>query len=694
MPLTDTVVKYLTESSDKYSAGLYFARSEGGYNYYDLIRIVRGLGGDDTLSALSPTKKNGNSVVTVEDKDYVYYGSEIYGGEGNDTLSGGTGDDWLDGGADDDFIAGGDGNDVLLGGDGVDRIDGGAGDDRISAASKDSDGDVFDGGAGNDTLSDHSRGGSTLRGGAGDDKLFTVGGGADVLDGGDGDDTLLIGDSVDLTKANISGVEHLRGAQYTGFVVNISAAQLNAFTDVGSTDAAGQSILWLSTAGTIGVNFLASLGGYIHGTDAADTVNLGHSTGDWNIQTGAENDRAATGSGSDTLAGGVGDDILDGGAGSDNLDGSDGRDYLDGGAGADTMQGGAGNDAYVVDDAGDRVFENAPQDDYDVVYASVSWSLAASQTVEALYANAGSRGITLKGNELSNSLFSGNASDRLEGGASDDHYYVNDVGDQVVEALGEGRDTVVTTVSCRLAVGQEIEELRVVSKTATTAVTLTGNEFANKIVGNAGANVLDGGGGIDALYGEAGNDTYLVDNAGDQVFEGAGKGTDAVSARVSYTLAAGQEIEELRAASKTGVAALVLTGNGIDNKIVANAGNNVLNGKGGADLLYGLSGQDTFVFDTALGSGNVDHITDFSVADDTIRLSKAIFTALSGGTLAVEAFKDVSKGGAVDADDRILYSSKLGTLSYDADGSGSKAAVQFAVIDTKAVLTNADFVVV
>ena len=168
-----------------------------------------------------------------------------------------------------------------------------------------------------------------------------------------------------------------------------------------------------------------------------------------------------------------------------------------------------------------------------------------------------------------------------------------------------------------------------------------------------------------------------------------------MSTRVSYTLAAGQEIEELRAASKTGVAALVLTGNGIENKIVGNAGANVLNGKGDADLLYGLSGRDTFVFDTALGSGNVDRIADFSGPDDTIQLARSIFTALSSGTLSSGAFKDLSVAGAsVDANDRILYDKGTGALSYDADGSGATAAIRFAIVDTKATLTASDFFVV
>ena len=301
---------------------------------------------------------------------------------------------------------------------------------------------------------------------------------------------------------------------------------------------------------------------------------------------------------------------------------------------------------------------------------------------------------TLYGLSGNDTLDGGTGADILIGSGGNDTYFVDNGGDRVVEAANGGIDQVVTRVSYTLARSQSVEELRTVSKTATTAIDLAGNEVANKLVGNAGDNALDGGGGADALYGLSGNDTYSVDNGGDQVFEAAGGGSDVVLASLSFALGAGQEIEELRARSKTGTAALELSGNELTNRIVANAGNNVLNGKGGADLLYGLSGQDTFVFDTALGSGNVDRIADFSVTDDTIALSRSIFGALAAGPLSEAAFKDVSKGGPVDADDRILYSSKLGTLSYDADGSGAKAAVQFAVIDTKVVLTNADFFVV
>jgi serralysin len=142
-----------------------------------------------------------------------------------------------------------------------------------------------------------------------------------------------------------------------------------------------------------------------------------------------------------------------------------------------------------------------------------------------------------------------------------------------------------------------------------------------------------------------------------------------------------------------GTAAINLTGNANGNEVRGNNGNNVLNGGNGRDTLTGLGGQDQFLFNTALNAAsNVDEISDFNVAADTILLDDAIFTTLTAGTLAAEQF--VTGTAAQDAQDRIVYDSATGALFYDSDGTGAVAAIQFAEVAPGLALTNLDFLVV
>ena len=92
------------------------------------------------------------------------------------------------------------------------------------------------------------------------------------------------------------------------------------------------------------------------------------------------------------------------------------------------------------------------------------------------------------------------------------------------ETDGGGTDMVRTSVSFTLSAGQEIETLRTMSDTGLDAIRLGGNAFANTLIGNAGDNVLNGGAGADRLYGYAGDDSYIVDDASDRVFEADGGG--------------------------------------------------------------------------------------------------------------------------------------------------------------------------
>ncbi|WPB83926.1 FG-GAP-like repeat-containing protein [Sediminicoccus rosea] len=342
--------------------------------------------------------------------------------------------------------------------------------------------------------------------------------------------------------------------------------------------------------------------------------------------------------------GGPGKDRLVGTNANDTLFGGGGDDLLNGVLGADSMEGGTGNDTYVVDHLADATVE-LTAGGFDRVVSSLGWTLAAEverlsltgtgdingtgnalanrlegngganildgrEDNDSLYGGAGND--TLLGGNGADRLDGGLGADRMAGGANDDTYIVDDPGDQTVEAAGEGRDRVVSSLSWTLAA--EVERL---SLKGTGDINGTGNARANRLDGNAGANMLDGREGNDSLYGGAGtdsllggeghdlmdgglgadrmlgganDDTYIVDDPGDQTVEAAGGGLDRVMSSLSWTLAA--EMERL---SLTGTGDTNGTANALANRLDGNAGGNILDGREGNDSLYGGAGSDTLL---------------------------------------------------------------------------------------------------
>jgi Ca2+-binding RTX toxin-like protein len=341
---------------------------------------------------------------------------------------------------------------------------------------------------------------------------------------------------------------------------------------------------------------------------------------------------------------------------------------------------------YCCLDCGYTITENAGQGT-DTVHSSVSFTLGANLENLVLTGSAAINGTgntlanRITGNSANNTLNGAGGADTLIGGAGNDTY-ITDGGDTITENASQGTDTVQSSVSFTL--GANLENLVL---TGSAAINGTGNTLANRITGNSANNTLNGAGGADTMIGGAGNDTYITDG-GDTITENARQGTDTVRSSVSLTLGANLENLVL-----TGSANINGTGNTLANTLTGNTGANSLNGGAGNDTLTGGSGKDTFIFNTALGSSNIDRITDFNVVDDTIRLENAIFLGLANGTLAASAFVRNTSGNAADASDRIIYETDTGKLYFDRDGTGAAAKVHFATIGTNLNVTNSDFFV-
>jgi len=672
----------------------------------------------------------------------------LLGAGGNDNLKGGTGDDTLDGGSGNDTLNGGSGNandglgndTYLFGrGDGNDTIY----DQDVTAGNMDTI-RFKDGVLPSDVTLSRPASGS-------EDLLLSINGTTDSLrvfawfgsvsnrvervefpDGSVWDTTVLI-------KAPIQGTS---GADYL-----VGRDDL-ADTIMGN---AGNDIL----IGGGGNDRLEGGAGNdtINGGSGEDTASYIDAPSGVTVSLATGAAQATGGAGTDTL---IGIENLTGSSHNDSLTGNSAANLLDGGAGADTLIGGDGSDTYYVDNVGDLVIEaNAvlATGGDDTVYSSlaaytltanvetlrlvatgaadgtgnslnntlyagagnnvldggagidtVSYSLAAAAVTVSLASSAaqatgGSGSDTLvnienlvgsayadrlTGDVLANRLNGGAGNDTLNGGAGadiliggdgSDIYYVDNVGDSVVELADQGNDIIYSSVSW--ALGEHVERLYLTGSATTTA---TGNTLANTLYGhaNSAANVLAGG---------LGNDIYYL-GAGDSAVEDDDGGTDSVYTYADYTLAANVEHLYLNVAT-----AATLTGNTLANSLRGNAGDDTLIGLSGNDTLTGGDGNDIIRFDSLLNAlTNVDTITDYNVADDTIHLENAIFTALTTtGTLAAEWFRWGAV--AVDADDYIIYDGATGALYYDADGNGVAAAVQFAALSGAPTLTHADFLV-
>ena len=395
---------------------------------------------------------------------------------------------------------------------------------------------------------------------------------------GTGYDQAAVTGSADITGANLevsllNGFDPSIGDSFTILANDGSDATIGQFAGLaqGATFVAADSKFRISYTGSDGNDVvLTAIGAAITGTESDDQ-----------------------------LSGLGGDDFISGGGGNDVLAGEAGNDTLDGGTGIDWMLGGVGNDTYQVDNDFDFVTESVGEG-RDTVITTINYNLTPN--VEDLTL-AGPAVLALQGygNDLDNMLTGHDGTDLLNGmagadtmagGLGDDAYFIDNLGDLVIETPGAGIDTAYVTIPpfSTFSMPENLENVVVLGGGTTNVI---GNNLVNVVNGNAASNEIDGGGGADWMVGALGDDTYLVDDPADLVTENIGEGDDRVIASAHYRMT--DDVEELQLVGGD----LQGYGNALSNTIFGTNGSNLLDGGGGADIMAGGDGSDVYFVNDA-----------------------------------------------------------------------------------------------
>ena len=418
---------------------------------------------------------------------------------------------------------------------------------------------------------------------------FEGGGGADTLDGGFGNDTLSYAGSS------------------AGVTINLGTGEASG------GDADGDSFL----------NFENILG-------SAFADNL---TGDANNNTidgGAGNDTIRGGGGTEELLGGAGDDIIfSSGVGSQfsTLDGGDGNDTLFLGGdmlNGDSGIGGAGFDVIAFETVYSASYSINGGDDIDLVSAS-------NQTADfEIDLAAGRMNFVGSTDSLTESTITnienihGSAGNDILTGDANDNRIEGDLGDDLING-GAGNDTAVyfnvsSAVTVNLnTVGIAQDTGGGGEDTLISIENLSGSSFNDTLIGSVQDNVLDGLLGDDTLQGGQGND-ILNGNEGNDT--------------VDFTLATSGVTVDLNiqgAAQNTWgtdqdtlISIENITGSGLDDIIIGDAGNNELSGAGGDDIIDGGLGADT------LDGGADTDTASYASSSETVFVNLLNGTAFGG----------------------------------------------------------------
>lgn len=201
----------------------------------------------------------------------------------------------------------------------------------------------------------------------------------------------------------------------------------------------------------------------------------------------------------------------------------------------------------------------------------------------------GSTNETITGGDGNDTLNGGAGSDTLIGGKGNDIYVVDSTTDVVTENVGEGTDTILSSVT--LTLGSNIENLTLIGSGPMNG---TGNALSNVLIGNSATNTLSGADGDDTLIGGAGADVLNGGNGFDRAsYYGA---ASAVTVNLSNMAsnkgdAQGDTYSSIEAVEGSSYGDTLIGSTGADS-LYGGDGDDTLNGRSGADVLVGGNGFD------------------------------------------------------------------------------------------------------
>ena len=436
----------------------------------------------------------GNDTITLDESNGALPAAQLFGGDGNDTLTGGSGNDLLFGQAGNDTLLGKGGNDLLFGGAGNDTLTGGDGDDQMF------------GEAGNDRM------------------IWNPGDDTDLIEGGDGTDT-----------AEVNGGNGAETFTITANGTRVRFDRVNPapfFLDIGTTE-----------------NLVVNANG---GDDIITAGNGLATLIQLTIDGGAGNDTITGGDGNDTLLGGDGNDIVIGGRGNDTalLGAGDDTFVWNPGDGSDTVEGQDGTDTLLFNganiDENIDISANGGRARFTRDVGNITMDL---NDVEQIKFNAlgGADNITV--NDLAGTdVKQVNIDLAAAGGGGDgaaDTVIVNGTdGNDQINVLGR-RHQRSRSPACRAQVdidGAEAANDRLTINAgggndtinASTlpagviGLTIDGGAGNDTIIGSQGDDLLLGGDGNDTVIGGRGNDVALLGDGDDTFIWNPGDGSDIV----------------------------------------------------------------------------------------------------------------------------------------------------------------------